>query len=538
MLTKTIVTLLSLLGAGYTFAVDVPSRVENVVVYPEGARVTRVATVNLSRGNNTIRLVGLVSDIDIEGLQVEVVGNNIRLGQIKLSEEQTRESFDADINELQAKIDALTRDKKTVEDSSDAARLRLQFLKGIAEGYAKEAWLEGTRGTADVTSWQAALDLLQSGSEDANKLIRANDAKNIEFGKDISVLMRRLKTLRGRSLATSVVEFSLNTDTATQTDVRLRYNQEDASWSPRYEARLDSDSGRLQLLQQAEVFQETDEDWRSVELTLSTSEPHGDLIAPQLDSQFLDLQEPGPPEPRLRAMKREADGFANYEALEQIVVTGQRAQTDVGGFAVSYRVPGRSDITNDSEEPISIDLTQFEFTTDLVTQVVPRESTQAYLAARFTYDASLPLYGSTMTVYVDGTYVGETRMPTALPQAELMLPMGQDRRVEIRVQTQGGERGKQGIVNKRKSEATDYLFEIINHRGLASEVEVFDFYPVARNRTIEVTVPRSATTPDERDIDDKPGLIVWRKTLDAGATWRIRHQYTVTYPARSVLRRN
>lgn len=124
MLAKTIVTLVSLLGAAYAFAVDVPSRVESVVVYPEGARVTRVATVSLARGNNEIRLVGLVSDIDIEGLQVEVAGNDIRLGQIKLNGEQRRESFDAEIKTLQAKIDALTRDMQAIKDSSDAARLR------------------------------------------------------------------------------------------------------------------------------------------------------------------------------------------------------------------------------------------------------------------------------------------------------------------------------------------------------------------------------------------------------------------------------
>lgn len=535
MLARTIITLISTFSAGSALAIDVPSRIESVTVYADGAMVTRVAEINLSPGNNDIRLVGLVSDIEMEGLQVEVSGNDIRIGQIKLSTEQTREAFDVEIQNLRAKIDELTRDMTAIEDSSNAARLRLQFLNGIAEGYAKEAWLEGTRGTADVASWQAALDLLQSGSEDANKLIRDNELRNFELKKDISVLTRQLNALRGGSLAASIVEFSLSTNTTMQAEVRLHYYQEDASWSPRYEARLDSDSGQLRLLQQAEVIQETDEDWRNVELTLSTSEPQGDLIAPELTSQFLDLQEPRSLEPRMRAMKMEADSFSQFE---EIVVTGNRVRADVGGFAVSYRVPGRSNITNDSDEPVSIDLAQFEFATTLVTQVVPRESTQAYLAARFVYDESLPLYGSTMTVYVDGAYVGETEMPTALPQAELVLPMGQDRRVEIRALTQGGEKGKQGIINKRKSETTDYLFEIINRRGTTSEVEVFDLYPVARNRAIEVTVPRTATPPDERDIDDQPGLVMWKKTLAAGETWRIQHQYTVTYPARSVLRKN
>jgi hypothetical protein len=158
--------------------------------------------------------------------------------------------------------------------------------------------------------------------------------------------------------------------------------------------------------------------------------------------------------------------------------------------------------------------------------------------AKFVYDQALPLQSSKMTVYVDGVYVGETQMPTALRQAEMELPMGRDRRVEVRLESQGGEKGKQGIISKRKSESTDYVFEIINRRSTVSQVEVLDLYPVARNRDIEVTVPRSATPPDERDIDDQPGLVLWRKSLAIGETWRIRHQYEISYPAKSVLSGN
>ena len=82
----------------------------------------------------------------------------------------------------------LTQRMKEFDDSSNAARLRLKFLEGLAEGYAKEAWNESTRGTANVSSWQAALDLLQSGADDANKLIRDNGVHKAELGKDLSVL--------------------------------------------------------------------------------------------------------------------------------------------------------------------------------------------------------------------------------------------------------------------------------------------------------------------------------------------------------------
>jgi len=532
---KIFLVLISLVVAGPTLATDASSRVESVTVYARGAMVTRVATLDLSAGSNHIRLTGLVRDIRMEGLQIEVAADDVQVGQIKLGREQTRSAFDDDVQDVQAQIDKLTLDIMAIDDSSSAATLRLRFLQGIADGYAKEAWFEGTRGTANIESWQAALDLLQTGTEDANDLIRANSVKKSALNKDLSVLTRRLQELRGGALAASVVEFSLASGTAKQVEVRLHYYQQGASWSPRYEARLNSESGALKLVQQAEITQRTDEDWQNVTLTLSTSEPESALIAPELGSRFLDLYEPRMNAAPLARVAYEKDSPAR---LEEMVVAGAIARPDVSAFAVNYPVPGRSSVSNDRDEPVSINLAQFEFNVELVTRVVPRQSTQAFLLAKFVYDQALPLQSSKMTVYVDGVYVGETQMPTALRQAEMELPMGRDRRVEVRLESQGGEKGKQGIISKRKSESTDYVFEVINRRSTVSQVEVLDLYPVARNSDIEVTVPRSATPPDERDIDDQPGLVLWRKSLATGETWRIRHQYEITYPAKSVLSGN
>jgi uncharacterized protein (TIGR02231 family) len=508
-----------------------------VVIYPEGATVTRIASVSLSAGENDVKFAGLVNSIDADRLRVEVAEDGVQIGQIRLAKEQRRDVVDAEIAAVQEDIDTVTERMLAVADSNKAAKLQLTFLESIASGYAKAAGSESSVGAADVNSWKAALGLLMSASDAANKLIRENDVKSRDLAKDLSVLQRKLNDLNGGSLATTAIELTLSSNRAQQTEIRLHYFQDDASWSPRYEARLDSNTGELQLAQQAVVVQETDEDWKDVKLMLSTSEPGGELMAPVLESEFLNLYEPVLRKAQA-ADRRQVTLASSPMAMEEIVVTGNTVtRAEVGGFAVSYDVPGRMTLTNDSDEGVTIDLASFNFVAELVTQVVPRESTQAFLAARFVYDKSLPLYGSEMTVFVDGAFAGNTTMPTALPQAELVLPMGQDRRIAVNAQTQGGEDRRDGIINKRKTEATDYVFEITNRRAAPSYVEVMDRYPVSRNKAVEIDVPRSATAPDERDINDQPGLILWKKTLGAGESWRIRHQYTVSYPADMVLSR-
>ena len=126
-------------------------------------------------------------------------------------------------------------------------------------------------------------------------------------------------------------------------------------------------------------------------------------------------------------------------------------------------------------------------------------------------------------------------MSAALPNAELILAMGQDRRIEVESLVQAGQDGTGGIISKCKTESTDYLFQITNRRANPNLVEVYDRYPVAKNKVIKVDVPSSATVATEKNIEGKPGLVVWRKKLAANEQWQIRHQYKVSYPAKSTI---
>lgn len=524
------------LAASPALAETVPSKIDSVVVYPGGATITRVANVSLRAGTNEVRLDGLVDSLDPDRVRVEVDNSQVRLGQIRLETEQQRDVDDAEIKAVQAKIESVTDRIQAVDDNIAAAKLQQKFLAGIASGYSQDAGFEASRGSADIASWRAALELLSSASRDSSESIRKSESERKELAKDLSVLNRELADLRGGALASTTVLLTLTAQSPVRTDINLRYFLEDAYWSPRYEARLDSDSGALQLAQQAAVIQETDEEWSNVKLSLSTSEPGGDLAAPVLDPEFLNLYSPTPRRELKRVMSQGIAGVAS-DSIEEVVVTGSRVRSSIGNFAVSYDIPGRSSVSNDSDDEVILDLANYSFNADLVTEVVPRSSTQAFLTARFVYDRKVPLYGSQMSIYVDGAYAGVSEMPTALPQAEIVLPMGQDRRIEVTSETQGGEDGEGGLVSRRKTETTDFLFEITNRRSTSSYVEVRDLYPVARNKDIDVEVPRTATPPDERDLDDQPGLILWRKELSPGESWRIRHQYSISYPAKMLLSR-
>lgn len=530
--------LLGLLINGVAFATDAPSRVDSVTVYPEGALVTRVASVELAAGANDIRLNNLVNNLSTSTLQLAVDDVDVRIGQLQLSSEQSRDPADAEVADLQAKIDAKRAEIQAIDDSSRAADLRLKFLDGLTQGYAREALAGGN--ALGVDELRRVLSLLQSESEAASKFKRDNANRREPLTRDLSLLERQLAELRSGGLSSNALTVSLTSPARRTITLRLTYFQPDAWWRPLYEARIDSDTGELVLMQRAEVLQETDESWDSVKLTLSTSEPGDQMDAPVVYPEFIDIRDPAAaPAAKLDRLRRSAAQSltADGEMLEQVVVTANRVSRNVGTFAVDYDIPGQTTVSNDLDESVTLDIDRFRFDTELVTVVVPRQSTDAFLQTRFTYNEATPLTGSEMKIFVDGVYTGVSGLPTMLPGTDIELPLGQDRRVTVTAKSQGGESSKSGIISRRKRETTDYLFEITNTRSQPTTVEVRDRVPVSRNDDVDVEIPGEATAATERDIDDQPGLLIWRRELGADETWRVRHIYTVSYPDGKILTR-
>jgi uncharacterized protein (TIGR02231 family) len=509
------------------------TKVTAATVYSEGASITREGALALIAGDQVIELPGLPAGLDESAVQVELTDSRVRIGQIKQRLVAQARAQDEEVRNAE---DALARAQsalKAIEDEDQGADLTLKFLDGLATGYAKEAWTDSANASGNPDSWQRAIAVLQQGSAQARKTKRDNVAARTDAQRLVQQRQRELNALRGGRPESTVLQVAVNAPAALDTRVRVVYFVEDARWSPIYEARLNSDDGQLELAQRAVVIQETDEPWRNIALSLATGDPLGELEAPTLESEFLGLWAP---EPR-RAKRSRLAGIAQASgardaSIEEVIVTGSRvAAPEVSAFAITYPIPGAVDLDNDSDEDQLFDLSRDQFGTTLITQAVPRQSTQAFLAARFTYESDLPLYRSAMKVYVDGVFAGSSVMPDALPGAEVTLPMGQDRRVTVETRNQGGVGGESGLIGKKRREVTDFVYRITNRRDQNTVVEVRDLVPVSRDRAVKVQVARNATTPTEQDVDGAAGLVLWRKILTGGETWELRHGYSVEYPA-------
>lgn len=520
---------------------DVTTQVNAVEVYRRGATVIRQGGIDVSQGEHRLQFNDLPGDISVDALQIAVDGELIEVGQVRTEIQQRSRAYDAQVADLEDRINTKRMEIRTVEDSTATANLQLKFLEGIAQGYAKESWFEGARGEADISSWRSALSVLQDGSEAARRTVRTNQVTLRQHQMELSRLEREMNALRGKAPRALFAEITVYSAKPQRLSVQLTYRQFNAGWTPRYEARVDTEAQRVRLLRKAQVVQGTAEDWTDVALSLASSEPSHELVPPEVNSLLLDLINP---QVKRRSM------LQSSVAMEEVVVTAQRqnfvddsfaddaTRVEVSNYGVTYEIPGRVSVTNDRSDDQSFELDELQTELDFISRVYPGHSSTAFLVGRFTYAGEAPLSASDMAVYLDNTFVGKSFMPGALPQAEITLPLGQDRRLDVRLQDLAGSVGEGGVISRRNEKVTSKLFEITNRRSQSALVEVIDRVPVAVHEDIDVEIPRQATPPTESDWEDEPGVVMWRKNLAAGETWHIKHQYEVSYPAKMILNEN
>lgn len=514
----------SLLAAPLAQALE--SRIDAVTVYPRGADVTRVARISLTPGANSVLLEGLPGDIDLDRLTAMVEDETVEVRSIRMDVREQRDAYDAEVRRLQAAITEVNDAIEAIDDEIAIAEFQLKFLEGLVQDYASRERREAVAGQADIASWQQAMDSIGSGASEAMQKIRNARKSRRDQEAELSMLERELENKRDRREDSAVLQIALDSESSLESNLRVTYFQRQASWSSSYAAYLDTTDNRLRLTHEAQVSQTSSEDWNNVELTLSTSNPGGALQAPEQESRFLDLYEP-----RLDARMALPGGDRMFEAaqmMEEVVVSSARLRS--GRYAVLYRATERTSISNMADQAQGVPLTEYRVGVSLVTRTTPRQNARAFLSARYTHDSETPLLGGPMRVFVDGTFAGIAQLPGLLPGTEAALPMGPDRQVEVSATDQGGGKGSEGFLTSRNTRLSDFLFEVVNRHSRPTTVEVVDYYPVSRDERIEVSVPRSATKPDEENIDERPGVIVWRKMLEPGERWQITHQYEVSFP--------
>src|SRR4051812_28081859 len=320
--------------------VDASSAVDAVTVYPDGASVIRVITLDLPSGDSTLVAKDFPLTLDPSSLRVEGEGGaKLTIGAIDTR--PPRAAAPVNLPELDRRIEALKDERANLGGAINAATARRKFAERFAE--ASPAGLGEKGGARPLGEWRAAFVAVAEEVASADKAIRDAERKQRDIDREIS----RLESDRAIKPPSKLeVRIDLAAAAATKATLRVTYAVRNARWAPLYDARLDTGARdrkpALELVRRAEITQTSGEDWSDVALAVSTVRTARGGSAPELNSVI--GQSPQPPRPLAAgaasdARARSVPAPMAFDSLAKRA-DEQEAAVEVGGFQVTFRIPG------------------------------------------------------------------------------------------------------------------------------------------------------------------------------------------------------
>jgi hypothetical protein len=261
----------------------ITSKVQKVIVFLNGAQVTRTAMVNVNAGTSQLVFGGLSPGVDVQSVQVHANGEFTILSvkhEMNFLDEQVKQKQVEDLMTRQKAI----REKMEMQNDMIAVYLEEERM------LSKNQVINGRNSSLEIVKLKQALDFQTErlsylkGKQQTIK--EQNEALNLELLKYNRQIADIKKT---GSTATSNVLVTVSSKAALQSTFTLSYVVHNASWFPTYDIRAKNVNSPVTITYKANVSQQSGEDWKNVKLTLSTGNPTVSGNKPELSPYYLSL---------------------------------------------------------------------------------------------------------------------------------------------------------------------------------------------------------------------------------------------------------
>jgi uncharacterized protein (TIGR02231 family) len=516
------------------------ARIVQVTVYRDRAEVIRQATVRVPAGASTVEFANIPFAVEADSLRVGAEGVPAILGAVELRKrvEEPKdtpelEAARQEVRRLEMEIDALNSDA-TIDKELKS------FLQSLGKVTAARQAEDLGEGKADPEAIAGFYDLLESKLHALGAARLKRQEQSRELHEELELARARLQTLRPpANIRSRVAAVEVEAAGAGTLTLRLAYLQPGASWRPAYRATLDAATGKVSLIAEGVVRQSTGEDWADVDLHLSSASPAKGVEPPMLMSWVLRPAQPTwdgegalaenvvVDRRRYQNILVQAPGAADAAAEpEPSAVSESRVVRSA--YNVAFHVPGGSDIPADGRDHRVV-LRQETLESKVVHRTVPGIDPRAYLTAITTSPEEYPLLAGPVRVFTGGAYLGSYPLKETGPGTVLPIPFGVDNRIEITRVPEPKKKSKEGFTGKlrqvHKTERT------LLHNLMDREVTVVleDRLPISEDERIVVQIGDD-TTPNYKDSERRPGVMIWDVTLGPNEKKEVVLEYTVRFP--------
>ncbi len=507
---------------------NLQSEIIAATVYLNAAEVQRTAKTQLTSGTNQLIFTDLSNKMDRNSVQLSATNGVNILSVTVRHKDRKLESKPTFIQEMEDSIE-------WVKDQITLLNNDLETYKQEKELLLQNKSIGGTQTGVNITDLKQAADFYRSRLKDIHQLQHKAKKEIDEHRTMLSNLKHRLQTpLQKWSTPKKEVLATVEANTAQSVEFELKYLVANALWSPSYNLRATDITEPISLEYQAQVYNDTGIDWKNVQLKLSTADPTQNASKPQLEVWTLNHQQRNSYDEGIVNNR-----LYNYSGLDTISVIDPvtyeeklevvRNEANVRQIEVSelstefiiekpYNIPATA-------SPYEVAVIQYDLEATYKHFCVPKLDRGVFLLAQVTGWTDLNLIEGPAKIYYQDTYMGTSEIQTSGIKDTLDLSLGRDEKVVVTRTKRKDESGKKFLGFNVKE---TFLYEIAlkNNRSTPIQLEIQDQIPIAQEKDINV----EAIEISNAEQDELSGRLLWKYTLNAGESKKLKLAFSVKYP--------
>jgi uncharacterized protein (TIGR02231 family) len=503
----------------------VSSSVSGVTVYPDRARVTRTGSVTLAAGESVLQFSDLPDGLEEDSVVVRAQSDvPVTIEGIDIRHEFLAASAVPKAQELQRQLRELEDQQKSLEAKKSVLEESRGFFRNLSAGLSKG---EKELGNLDDIGKLYAYYVGEI-SKLADEILSVQRSES-KLQPEIDRVRRELDSLNSAEQKTQRTVFaSVKAEGQAKVDFTLSYAIGNAYWTPSYDARVDSASGKVELVYNALVRQQTGEDWSNVQLVLSTAQPGRNGKMPELEPAFVDFKSEESVSAPLPGAQFRSSMPAPADAKKLTVQsTDAHAVVQTAGLAVSYEVQLPVVIPADGQSHrTNVLVVNLEGKPEYVT--TPKLDLGVFLRLHLVNTSEALLLPGPVSVFRDGEFTGTTPMNLLPSGGDFDLYVGKDDSIRVDRKDVVHKRSETGILNRKEVEDATYQISVQNFRGNPIKLLIYDQIPVSRNA--DLVVNQGAFSDKPATFDKDSGKLTWNIDLGPKIKKIIEFNYSMEWP--------
>lgn len=530
---KRIVTALSLVLAIQTLSAQtLKARIENVIVYPQGALIEKTVEVSLKKGDNTFYIKDNSPRLYNESLHFQT-NNDYQIISYNPLLQYNEDYKDYEQTLPQSKRQYYKNLQDSILNSEEKiaiAKENIQITQKQITALDNFQPISSPQTIDTVAKMKTALEYYQTKMTELKTTLRKQQKQLTTLEKQHKALEKQKQIFQQEYsqelLSNAEKNYTIKVEIYSKqaiekAELKYSYLVIASNWYPIYDLKINSKASDNQISLQANLYQLSCEDWKDVNLSFSNENIGNNTFLPELS-------------PYVANTLMKSDRSFKSVGLSSVAEPIEEEEVVSSGLlGREFHLDRKINLASSSQKK-TINIFSQDVKIDYKYIIRPKLTNKAYLQALIPNWQSLNLIDAQCNIYHDNKYTSTTKISPSTTQTDtLVLSAGVDEKIAVERKVYKTSPQK-NVFSKTIETTVEIEIVIKNNSENTVKLEIEDQIPIIHNNP-EITITPIDIQGAEIDGD---GILSWNKELKAKESLKLKVKYQAKYPKGTPLNLN